>query len=123
MTTTDRDIALDDLDRGIVLFVHRYRQEHGRGPLWNEVRDELGIPRPDKSTDALLAWWDAQPPDRYATTTAARRAFKRAVHDADPFRRRMLALRWAGYVRFSDKERSLDIGRRVQAWQARKATA
>jgi hypothetical protein len=115
--TDDRALELDDVDRAIVVFVHRYRAEHHRGPLWREVRDAVGIPRLDLGTDALLAWWDAQPPDRYLSRMAAQRAFKQVVRNADPLPARLLALRWAGYVRFNKTERSLNVGPRIRAWQ------
>ena len=57
------------------------------------------------------------PPDLYITRAAAQRAFDRAVYHDDPLKRRLLALWWAGYVRFTKKERSLDVGSRVRAWQ------
>jgi hypothetical protein len=117
------DIALDDLDRAVVLFVHRYRREYQRGPLWRDVRDEVGIPYVDLSTDAFEDWWNLQPPDAYPSRSAARRAFTRAARNADPFPARMGRLRWAGYVRFDDRERSLDVRPRVRAWQAQRRMA
>jgi hypothetical protein len=116
MTITDRDIALDEVDRGIILFVHRHRKEHGKGPLWREVRDETGLPSLDFSVDAFLTWWDAQGPDAYPSTDAARRAFKRAVRQVDPLADRLYPLRRAGYLKFGPTERSLDVGWRVTAW-------
>jgi len=113
-----QDLQLDELDRAIVVFVHRYRRGHRRGPTWGEVRAGVGLPRLDLSTDALLAWWDTQLPDSYPTTRAARRAFKWAVKGADPLPRRLHRLKWAGYLKYTQQERSLDVGRRVRAWEA-----
>jgi hypothetical protein len=85
MTAPARPIdppTLDDLDQAIVSFVDRYRQEHQEGPLWRELRDAVGAPRPD--------------PD--------------PTHDADRFQERLYALRRGGYVRFTRRRRSLEVG-------------
>ncbi len=135
-TTTDSDIALDDADRAVILAVHRARRATGSGPTWNELRQAVPDlpPRPDVSMAAFGQWWSdpanreaieashlerfwAQHPDRGdgAWVRYAFKVWRWRRLAADPLAHRLRRLRSAGYLHFTQRERSLDIGRRVRA--------
>jgi hypothetical protein len=54
---------------------------------------------------------------------AAYREWRRQQCRADPLPARLRRLRLLGYLRFSETERSLELGNRIRAWQARRVSA
>jgi hypothetical protein len=122
--TTAEGMVLDTLDREVILYIHRIRRSTGTGPTWAELRAAVpGLPpRPDLSVAAFEAWLSdpanqVEQVERPPGAAWRRRAYgvwRARRLDADPLKQRLCRLRWAGYVSFSDRERSLDVGQRVR---------
>ena len=136
---------LDDIDRTIILFVHRIRRSTDAGPTWAEVREAIGFERPNVSLGAFAVWWN-DPANREAVEDNAQLerfldrhpnmtnadgawfhhcygAWKGRRLDVDPLTLRLRRLKAAGYVAYNRSERSLDIGGRVRAELRRQAKA
>jgi hypothetical protein len=139
------DNGLDDLDRKLILFVYSHRRAHGAGPLWSECRSAFDLPTPSASFAEFTSWWEAnradfarrQPFDEFRARhpelnskraqrrwrNQAYRQWKAGLQDEDPLAERLRRLKRLGYLAFTTKERSLDVGARVRARQRQKTAS
>ncbi len=116
MTGTTTTPPIDDLDRAdrvIVGLVAAERAENHRGPSWRELRAALGLPPPPEPGREV---WQRAKRYHQAEGVAFGRALRAAWPDRPPdpanatLTRRLRRLREAGWITFSDRPRSLDIG-------------
>jgi hypothetical protein len=137
------DMVLDDIDRALILAIYRIRRSTDAGPTWGEVREEVGLERPDVSIITFGQWWsdqanreamEADHLERFITKhpNAADAAWfrycygvwrSRRMDNLDPLTLRLQRLRAAGYVSYNRSVRSLDVGGRVRAELRRQAKA